>query len=195
MTNNLIKKIIFTIFIFIAFYFFPSENIKTILPDGFYKVVRVIDGDTILVYINGKNQSVRLIGINAPETNDPRKKVECFGKEAKEKAIELLTDKNVRLIKDPTQGDKDKYQRLLRYVFLEDGTNFNKLMIEEGYAFEYTYNIPYQYQKEFKLAQKEAEKNKKGLWADNVCDNFIPYNSQLLFGQVDRVFRKYLPNL
>lgn len=195
MTNNFIKKIILTTFIFIASYFFPIKNITTTIPNNFFRVVKVIDGDTILVDIEGESRSVRLIGINAPETNDPRKKVECFGKEAKEKAIELLTDKNVRLIKDPTQGDKDKYQRLLRYVFLEDGTNFNKLMIEEGYAFEYTYNIPYQYQKEFKLAQKQAEEKKKGLWADNVCDNFIPYNSQLLFGQIDRVFRKYLPNL
>lgn len=177
MTSNFIKKIIFTTLIFIASYFFPIKNIKTTIPNNFFQVVKVIDGDTILVDIEGKNRSVRLIGINAPETDDPRKKVECFGKEAKEKAIDLLTDKKVNLKSDPTQADKDKYGRLLRYVFLEDGTNFNKLMIEEGYAFEYTYNIPYQYQKEFKLAQKQAEENKKGLWADGICDNFIPYNN------------------
>lgn len=177
MTSNFIKKIIFTTLIFIASYFFPIKNIKTTIPNNFFQVVKVIDGDTILVDIEGKNRSVRLIGINAPETDDPRKKVECFGKEAKEKAIDLLTDKKVNLRSDPTQADKDKYGRLLRYVFLEDGTNFNKLMIEEGYAFEYTYNIPYQYQKEFKLAQKQAEENKKGLWADGICDNFIPYNN------------------
>lgn len=53
--------------------------------------------------------------------------------------------------------------------FLEDGTNINKLMISEGYAHEYTYNIPYKYQSEFKQAQKEAEENNRGLWADNAC--------------------------
>lgn len=134
-----------------------------------YKVVKVIDGDTISININGKNEVVRLIGINSPETQDPRKPVECFGKEASEKAKEVLTGKSVKLENDPTQGDRDKYNRLLRYVFLENGTNFNKLMIEEGYAYEYTYNTPYKYQNEFKQAQKDAEANQKGLWAEGVC--------------------------
>ncbi len=134
-----------------------------------YEVSKVIDGDTINLIVNNKKETIRLIGINSPETQDPRKPVECFGKEASLKAREILSNKKVRVESDPTQGDKDKYNRLLRYVFLEDGTNFNKLMIEEGYAFEYTYNIPYKYQIEFKKAQKDAELNKKGLWADGAC--------------------------
>lgn len=132
-------------------------------------VTKVIDGDTIQVVINGKNETLRLIGIDTPETVDPRKPVQCFGKEASAKAKSLLSNKSVRLEADPTQGERDKYQRLLRYVFLEDGTNFNKLMINEGYAHEYTYNTPYKYQLEFKQAQKEAEASKAGLWADNAC--------------------------
>jgi micrococcal nuclease len=135
----------------------------------FYPVIRVVDGDTLVVDIDGKNKTVRLIGINSPEVNDPRKPVECFGHEASNKAKETLTGKKVRLEVDLTQGDRDKYGRLLRYVFLEDGTNFNQLMIEQGYAFEYTYHFPYRYQKEFKQAQKKAEEEGRGLWEEGRC--------------------------
>ncbi len=139
-----------------------------------YKVIRVVDGDTITVDLFGKNETLRLIGINSPETVDPRKPVECFGKEASDKAKDILTNKSVRLEADATQGELDKYNRLLRYVFLEDGTNFNELMISEGYAYEYTYNVPYKFQDEFKKAEKEAKETKKGLWADGICaENII----------------------
>lgn len=132
-------------------------------------VAKVVDGDTLSVSIDGKTQTIRLIGLNTPETVDPRKPVECFGKQASDKAKKLLTGKKIRIEKDPSQGDYDKYQRLLAYVFLEDGTNFNKYMIQEGYGYEYTYNLPYKYQKEFKLAQEQAKSQKKGLWADDTC--------------------------
>lgn len=133
------------------------------------KVVKIIDGDTIDVSINGKTERIRLIGVDTPETVDPRKSVQCFGKEASAKTKELIEGKNVILESDYSQGDKDKYNRLLRYVSLIDGTLINKKLIEDGFGFEYTYNIPYKYQKEFKEAQKQAENNKRGLWADNVC--------------------------
>ncbi len=134
-----------------------------------YLVTKVVDGDTISVDINGKQEVLRLIGIDSPETVDPRKPVQCFGIEASNKAKELLTNKKVFLENDPSQDERDKYNRLLRYVFLEDGTNFNKLMIGEGYAHEYTYQLPYKYQAEFKEAEKSARENKIGLWADNAC--------------------------
>lgn len=139
-----------------------------------YPVVKVIDGDTIVVKINNKNEVVRLLGINTPETVDPRRPVECFGREASNKAKEILSGKKVFLEADPSQADRDKYKRLLRYVFLEDGTFFNKLMIMEGFAFEYTYYIPYKYQKEFKEAEKKAKEAKKGLWADDACISTAP---------------------
>lgn len=134
-----------------------------------YKVVNVVDGDTIDVLIGDKTERIRLIGLDTPETVDPRKEVECFGIEASNKAKETLLNKTISLESDDTQGDKDNYSRLLRYVFLENGTNFNKQMIEEGYGHEYTYNLPYKYQQEFKDAEKQATTNKKGLWAANVC--------------------------
>lgn len=134
-----------------------------------FLVSSVVDGDTIKVNINGTTETLRLIGIDTPEVVDPRKPVQCFGVEASNKAKELLSGKSVRLEADPTQGERDTYGRLLRYVFTSDGTNFNKLMIQEGYAFEYTYNLPYKYQTEFNQAESYARTNKLGLWADDTC--------------------------
>ena len=135
----------------------------------YFPVTHIVDGDTIDVNINGAIERVRLIGIDTPEVVDPRKPVQCFGIEASNKAKEVLTGQSVVLENDPSQGDKDKYSRLLRYIFLKDGTNFNKLMIEQGYAHEYTYDLPYKYQQEFKQAQTYARENKLGLWQDNIC--------------------------
>lgn len=134
-----------------------------------YKVVEVVDGDTIKIDYNGKTETVRLIGIDTPEVVDPRKPVQCFGKEASAHAKTLLTGKSVRIEADATQDNHDKYSRLLRYVFLEDNINFNKQMIADGYAYEYTYNVPYKYQKEFKDAQATAQSSSKGLWAASAC--------------------------
>lgn len=136
-----------------------------------YLVTRVIDGDTIEVEINGSKEKLRLIGIDTPETVDPRKPVECFGKEASSKMKSLVEGKQVRLEADTSQGDRGKYGRLLRYVFLPDGTFVNDLMIRQGYAYEYTYRIPYQYQSQFKQAEQEARAKKRGLWDDGVCED------------------------
>ncbi len=136
---------------------------------SFYIVTRVIDGDTFDVSLNGTTQRIRTIGMDTPETVDPRKPVQCFGKESSNKASELLLNKKVRLDLDPTQGDKDIYARLLRYVYREDGLFFNKTMIEEGYAHEYTYNIPYKFQSDFKAAQQTAKEKQVGLWSPTAC--------------------------
>ena len=132
------------------------------------QVVRVVDGDTIIVMVDGKKETVRLIGIDTPEVVDPRKLVQCFGHEASEKTKQLLTDKLVTLIDDQSQGNRDKYDRLLRYVFLGE-VNINQQLLEEGYAHEYTYRLPYAYQAEFMQAERSARENKKGLWADGAC--------------------------
>ena len=134
-----------------------------------FLVTRVVDGDTIVAMINGKQEKIRLIGVNTPETVDPRRPVECFGKEASIFTKSLLKDASVRLEADPSQTDRDKYGRLLRYIFLSDGTLINEKIIAEGYGYEYTYRIPYHYQTEFKKAEQTARAQKKGLWADGVC--------------------------
>lgn len=144
-----------------------SESTK--LEDS-YLVTRIVDGDTIKVLMDGTIKTIRLIGVDTPETVDPRKPVECFGVEASKKMSELLLNQKVVLEDDPSQGDKDKYRRLLRYVFLTDGTLVNEILIQKGFAYEYTYDLPYKYQSEFKTAQQSAQQNKRGLWSDTACD-------------------------
>ncbi len=150
--------------------FMPPADSDLVENGEFFAVARVIDGDTFEVNINGVAESVRVIGINTPETVDPRRPVECFGVEASNKAKEILSGQSVRLEYDPTQGERDKYGRLLRHVLLEYGINFGLLMIKEGYAHEYTYAVPYKYQTEFKAAQNYARDNSLGLWGD-ICQS------------------------
>lgn len=130
-------------------------------------LVKIIDGDTIDVNLNGKTERVRLIGIDTPEMNDYRSEIQCFAQEAKTKAQVLLTNSSFTLQPDSTQMDRDKYNRLLRYVIFSDKSNLAKLLIEQGYGYEYTYNVPYKYQQEFKNAQKTAKNNQRGLWNPN----------------------------
>lgn len=144
-----------------------SNDILDLIPNN--QVIKVVDGDTIEVYVDGKIEKVRMIGINTPETVDPRRPVQCFGKEASEKLKEILQDKIVKLELDETQDSYDKYNRALRYVFL-DNENINRKMISEGYAFEYTYKKPYKFQKDFKDAEKTAQEKNIGLWNNEVCN-------------------------
>ncbi|MDA3840145.1 MAG: thermonuclease family protein [Patescibacteria group bacterium] len=137
-----------------------------------YKVIDVIDGDTIKVNIDNQIKTVRLIGIDTPETVHPEKPVECFGRESSQKLKELLSGAEVYLEKDKTQDNLDKYSRLLRYVYRNDNLFINKWMIENGYAYEFTYEIPYIYQNDFKEAETSAKNNKLGLWSDDVCIDF-----------------------
>jgi len=137
-----------------------------------FLVTHVVDGDTFDVDMNGKTERLRMIGMDTPETVDPRKPVQCFGKEASARTKELLTGKYVTLEADPSQGERDKYSRLLRYAFLPDGRNLALVLIQEGYAHEYTYNTPYKYQQAFKDAERAAREGKKGLWADDACAGF-----------------------
>ena len=127
-------------------------------------VLRVVDGDTVDVMLSGLRTRVRLIGINSPESVDPRRPVECFGKEASAEAEQILSGQDVILLPDPTQDVSDKYGRRLFYVFLSDGTSFNELMVREGYAYEYTYRTPYRYQLEYKQAERDAREHGRGLW-------------------------------
>lgn len=142
---------------------YKKEHAKT-------EVVDVVDGDTIKVRENNEVKTVRLIGIDTPETVHPTKPVECFGKEASEKMKELVSSKEVRLERDEQNDDKDKYDRYLRYVYLVDDNKLvNALMIQEGYAYAYT-QYPFRFLDDFKKYQEEARKNKKGLWANGICE-------------------------
>lgn len=125
---------------------------------GTFKVTRVIDGDTI--EIEG-GEKVRYIGMDTPETVDPRKPVQCFGVEASKKNKELVEGKTVRLEKDST--DRDKYSRLLRYVWVDD-LFVNLELVKQGFASSYSYPPDIKYQKEFLAAETEAREAERGLW-------------------------------
>ncbi len=134
------------------------------------RVVRTIDGDTLVIEWKGKEESVRLIGVDTPESVDPRTTIQCFGREASAALKAKASGQPAYFIPDPGQGERDKYNRLLGYVFLDDGTLLNNWLIAEGYGFEYTYNLPYRYQQEFQSAEKSAQAKRKGLWASDTCN-------------------------
>lgn len=122
-------------------------------------VIKVIDGDTIQVE-GGK--VVRYIGIDTPETVDPRQGVQCFGKEASDKNKGLVAGKKVRLVKDVSETDR--YGRLLRYVYVGD-VFVNDYLVRQGYAYTSSYPPDVKYQKQFNEAQAEARTNNRGLWS------------------------------
>lgn len=137
------------------------------------KVISVVDGDTIEVEMDsepGKTVRVRLLGINTPETVDPRRPVECFGKQASDFAKRTLSDKRIWLESDPEADEVDKYGRLLRNVFLPDGTDFNAFMVENGYAYAYVSFPQNKARKtELRALEQSAKENNLGLWNPEIC--------------------------
>ena len=134
--------------------------------DGPMAVVRVVDGDTIKV---STGITLRLIGIDTPEIVDPRKPVQCFAREASLHAHQLLDHASVSLEYDASQGRLDRYGRTLAFVWMADGRMFNESMIVDGFAHEYTYNLPYRYQTEFIAAERSARDAARGLWSPSTC--------------------------
>lgn len=149
-----------------CFLFFKKSKTETgNFPSKTFQVTKIVDGDTVDVLIDNKIERIRLIGIDAPETVDPDSPVECYGPEATNKLKQLLSNQKVYLENDLSQSDRDKYNRLLRYVFL-DKTNINEEMIKYGFAREYTYlKNDYKYKKEFVEAQMWSKIHHFGLWS------------------------------
>ena len=136
---------------------------------GPFAVTKVVDGDTIWVDHNGQRLKIRMIGLDTPETVDPRKPVQCFALEASARAKTILGGQSVYLETDPSQDAVDGFGRTLAYVWTESGRLFNLDMIADGYAFEYTYDLPYRYQADFKAAENDARTQERGLWSPNAC--------------------------
>lgn len=136
-----------------------------------FKVVRVIDGDT--VEIEG-GQKIRYIGIDTPETVHPDKSVQCFGKEASAKNKELVLGKSVSLEKDISQTDK--YGRLLRYVYVGD-VFVNDYLVRQGFAKSSSYPPDIKHQEEFRQAELEAGQNNRGLWSQCRPGVYLPITS------------------
>jgi micrococcal nuclease len=123
-------------------------------------VTRVVDGDTIVVAGVG---TVRLIGVDTPETVDPRAPVQFFGKEASEFTRRMAEHKFVRLEFDTQRTDK--YQRTLSYVYLPDGTFLNAEIVKQGFGHAYV-TYPFKYLDQFRGYEREAREARRGLWAD-----------------------------
>lgn len=136
-----------------------------------YDVVEVFDGDTIAIAKDGKIEKVRFIGVDTPETKDPRKPVQCFGREASEFTKQLLKGAKVRIEYDPVVGERDRYQRLLAYVWKDSGLFVNQELVVEGYAHEYTYqNQLYKYRDQFQREEANARSAQRGLWSATTCN-------------------------
>ena len=130
---------------------------------GFCDLSRIVDGDTFLCrFPDGIEETIRLVGVNTPETSHQKKGVEYYGKEAKEFTRNTLSGKRVKLELDVQP--RDRYGRLLAYVYLEDGTFINTLLVQEGYAQVMTVPPNVKYQDMFLKLQKEARENNRGLW-------------------------------
>lgn len=140
------------------------------------RLVRVVDGDTLVVQLGSDSASVRVIGINTPETKDTRRDVECLGQEATAFAQDFFVNSNEIYLKpDSSQQNRDRYGRLLRYVGKFD-PNSNQIIdyglsvIAAGFAQEYTYEVPYAQQAEYRAAQAQAQAEERGLWEPGKCE-------------------------
>jgi len=130
-------------------------------------VVRHVDGDTVYVSIPRpprgvkRYESVRFIGVDTPETVHPQKLVERFGKESSEFTRRRLLNQPVFLAFDWQL--RDRYDRLLAYIYLDDGSCFNAILVREGYAHAYT-RFPFQFLEQFRTLEREAREQGRGLW-------------------------------
>lgn len=128
------------------------------------RVVRVIDGDTIVL---GSGQRVRYIGVDTPEIHHPRRPVECLGRSAARRNRALVEGKVVLLRRDVR--DKDRYGRLLRYVYLTDAAGrprgfVNEILIREGWARARFYPPDLHEKKRLLRAEKQAKRQGRGIW-------------------------------
>lgn len=156
----------------------PTPEVKSAKVDGestqdLFLVTKVVDGDTIQLE---DGRVVRYIGVDTPETKDPRKPVQCFGDKASEENKKLVEDKMVKLEKDISETDR--YDRLLRYVYVDDPSTgsgqaifVNDYLVKEGFARSSSYPPDVKYQEVFRASEEEARNMDKGLWSE--CANSI----------------------
>jgi len=130
------------------------------------EVIRVVDGDTLVVRTGGVEEHVRLIGIDTPESVKPGTPVECFGKEASAHATELLSEGSSIVLERDVEA-RDRYDRLLAYVYrASDALFVNLSMVQDGYAQAATYPPNVAHTDEFVEAGRTARENDLGLWGE-----------------------------
>ena len=138
---------------------YPAKDFSR---DRTYRILSVVDGDTIKIEYEGGSESVRLIGVDTPETVHPNKPVEFFGKEASAFARNLLIGESVYLrFGNEARG---KYNRLLAYVFrAPDGLFVNLEIVRQGYGHAYV-KYPFEHMELFRHYESRARRSGKGLW-------------------------------
>ena len=146
-----------------------SSPTPSALEEAF--VVNVVDGDTIDVLMGGQELRVRYIGIDTPETVNPQRPLECFGREASEQNRELVEGKTVGLERDVSETDR--FGRLLRYVWA-NGEMVNATLIEEGYATASTFPPDVRYTELFAALETQARQGDRGLWSACVTPEAPP---------------------
>ncbi|MDQ3630180.1 MAG: thermonuclease family protein [Actinomycetota bacterium] len=130
---------------------------------GLARVERVVDGDTIRVRIDGREETVRYIGVDTPETKKPGTPVQCFGKRASAENERLVEGERVRLVAGAEP--RDRYGRLLAYVHRERGDVFvNERLLRGGFARTLTIAPNDRYEARFRLAEARARASRAGLW-------------------------------
>jgi micrococcal nuclease len=127
------------------------------------QVVSVHDGDTITVRIDGRSEKIRLVGIDSPELDDERPEFRRVAYEARDYARSQLAGETITLESEPRQKDRDRYGRLLRYVILEDGTNFDESLVRKGYAHVFD-RFQFAQKQRFKAAESAAKREGLGIW-------------------------------
>ncbi|WP_391119178.1 thermonuclease family protein [Psychrobacillus sp. L3] len=137
-----------------------NSPLSTVLTSAV--VTRVVDGDTIKVKVNGKEETVRLILVDTPETKHPKLGVQPFGPEASSFTKNTLTGEEIELEKDVSE--RDRYGRLLRYVWI-DGKLFNETLIEKGLARVAVFQPDVKYIDQFRELQQKAQKQRIGIWS------------------------------
>jgi endonuclease YncB( thermonuclease family) len=129
------------------------------------RVVRVVDGDTIDVRIGNREESVRFLGVDAPERGRDGKPSEPLYREATTFVERALEGGAVRLLADPLGDDRDRYDRILRYVVLPDGSTLNEALIREGLGAVMT-EWPYGRMEAFVAAERDARASGRGMWSN-----------------------------
>lgn len=142
-----------------------TQKLSASQPD-YYQIARYVDGDTIDVNMNGSVETIRFIGVDTPETHKPNTPVQCYGPVAAtytQSRISVFG--KVRLQADPLDTNRDRYGRLLRYVYLPDGTLLDEDLIKTGHGFAYL-GFPFEKSALFAADQSQAQAQKIGLWRD-----------------------------
>jgi micrococcal nuclease len=142
----------------------PKHSIVS-QPPGQYIIAHFVDGDTIAVNMNGKVETIRFIGVDTPETHKPNTPVQCYGPAAAAFTKNTIGSQAVRLASDPQSTNRDRYNRLLRYIYLPDGTLLNEKLVQQGYGFYYPY-FPFTKSSDFARDEQGAMSAHKGLWGN-----------------------------